>query len=64
MNKIFSFFHEVMAELRKVTWPKQDDLIGSTIIVVVFVFCFAVILASMDSAFSLVIKKLLGQGRI
>lgn len=60
MGKIGLFLREVLLELRKVTWPKRDELIGSTIVVLVFVACFAIILGVMDTACSSLLKKLMG----
>ena len=61
MKKVFSFLQQVQAELHKITWPKREELVGATIIVLVFVFCFAMILGAMDTAISMGIKKLLSQ---
>ena len=41
MNNIVQFLSEVRTELGKVIWPKYDDWIGSTIIVLVLVVIFA-----------------------
>lgn len=62
MNKVVLFFKEVLAELHKITWPKRDEFIGSTIVVIVFVIFFSIILGSMDLVFSTLLKKLLGYG--
>jgi preprotein translocase subunit SecE len=59
MNKIFSFLTEVVSELKKVTWPTRDELVGSTIIVCILVVVFAIILGAMDSAFSFLIRYLI-----
>lgn len=58
MNKIVVFLKEVKSELQKITWPKRDELIGSTIIVFLLVIFVAIFLGLVDSAFSLLIKKL------
>ncbi|MDD5496752.1 MAG: preprotein translocase subunit SecE [Candidatus Omnitrophica bacterium] len=34
-NKVFNFFNEVKLELGKVTWSTKDELIGSTIVVII-----------------------------
>lgn len=57
MNNILSFVNEVKAELKKVTWPGKDELIGSVVIVCIVAVIFAVILGGMDFAFSYVIKQ-------
>jgi preprotein translocase subunit SecE len=58
MNKVITFLNEVKAELKKVTWPTQDELIGSTIIVCILVVVFAVILGGMDAIFTAFIKHI------
>lgn len=55
MNKVMMFFNEVKAELKKVTWPSRDELIGATTIVCIVVVVFAVLLGSMDAFFSYII---------
>lgn len=57
MNKIFSFVNEVRNELRKISWPSRDELLGATIIVCILVIFFSAILGSMDFAFSYFIKR-------
>jgi preprotein translocase subunit SecE len=58
MSKILTFVNEVRAELKRVTWPTKDELIGSTIIVCILVIVFAIILGSMDAFFTFLIKKI------
>ena len=60
MNRIVVFLHEVKAEINKVTWPRRDELIGTTVVVFILVIFFAVLLGIMDYSFSLMIKKLFG----
>jgi len=56
---ISRFIREVLAELKKVTWPSRDEMVGSTIIVCALVIIFAAILGAMDGAFSNFIRKLI-----
>jgi preprotein translocase subunit SecE len=60
MNKVITFFYEVKSEINKVTWPRQDELIGTTIVVFILVIFFAVLLGIMDYSFSMFIKYLFG----
>jgi preprotein translocase subunit SecE len=60
MNKVMTFINEVKAEIRKVTWPGKDELIGTTIIVCVLVVVFAFILGAMDGVSSFLIRKIIG----
>ena len=44
MKRIFQFFTESYAELRKVVWPSRSEVGASTKIVIVSTLIFAVIL--------------------
>lgn len=46
------FLNEVKVELSKVVWPKFDDLVGSTIIVMFLVTVFAIYLGFLDFGLS------------
>ncbi len=59
MNALVSFFNEVRAELKKVSWPTRTEVVGSAIIVCVVVLIFSIILSGMDTAFSAAIRYLL-----
>ena len=48
MNKIFSFFKESYAELRKVIWPSREDVVSSVIIVIISTGIVAVVLGLVD----------------
>ena len=48
MQKIQKYLKETMAELRKMTWPSKDELIGSTIVTVVVSFIVAIFIVIVD----------------
>jgi len=50
IHDVIRFFREVRAELSKVVWPKFDEFIGSTLIVLFLVLLFAVYLGAVDRA--------------
>jgi preprotein translocase subunit SecE len=52
MKNTMQFLTEVKVELSKVTWPKYDEWVGSTIIVIVLAILFAIYLGIVDYAFS------------
>lgn len=56
MKDVIQFLNEVRLELGKVVWPKVDEWIGSTIIVLVLVFVFALYLKAVDTGFSELIR--------
>ena len=48
MKNVVQFFNEVRLEFSKVVWPKFDEWVGSTIIVLLLVCVFAVYLGFID----------------
>ncbi|MDZ4154181.1 preprotein translocase subunit SecE [Methylicorpusculum sp.] len=58
MNEVFQFFNEVKVELTKVVWPKFDEWVGSTVIVLVLVAAFALYLYFVDSVLSVLVHRI------
>ena len=52
MGKIFGFFKECGAELKKVVWPTRDDVVSSVKVVIVSTIIIAAILGLLDILFS------------
>jgi preprotein translocase subunit SecE len=50
------FFKEVQSELAKIVWPKPDEFIGSTIIVLLLVCAAAIFLGAVDLGFAKLAK--------
>ena len=46
-----TFYRQVVAELRKVVWPTQEQLITYFLVVMVFVLVMIAIVATLDLAF-------------
>ena len=59
-KRIGEFLTEVKGELKKVTWPTKNDLIKTTIAVLVSSFIFGVFLFVVDMIFSRVINSIIG----
>jgi preprotein translocase subunit SecE len=55
-GKIKQFFKEVKIELKKVSFPGRDEVIGSTKVVIVLVIIIAVFLGLID----MLLSKLIG----
>ena len=53
MEKIQKYLKETMAELRKMTWPTKDELMGSTIVTVVVSFIVAIFIGIVDRILTL-----------
>ena len=53
------FFREVKAELTKVTWPSKKQTIGSTVVVIAFVFIISLFLGVVDFGLSNLVRLIL-----
>jgi preprotein translocase subunit SecE len=61
-KKIEKYAKETMAELRKMTWPSKDELVGSTIVTVVVSFIVAIFIGIVDRILLLVVQMIFGTG--
>lgn len=52
VNSVIRFLQEVQIELSKVVWPKWEDFVGATVVVLVLVSFFALYLGFVDLMFS------------
>ncbi len=59
-EKIVKFLKETKAEMRKVTWPTRDELIGSTKIVIIATLVVTLFIGIVDQILTLIIRRLLG----
>ena len=55
-KKIQKYFKEVLAEIRKTSWPKKEDSKNMTILVIVVVFMIALYLGGID----FLLQKIMG----
>lgn len=56
-EKILKFANDVVKEMKKVTWPSQDELKESTVVVVVVCVIFAVFTYVVDMGISQLFKQ-------
>jgi preprotein translocase subunit SecE len=56
--KVVEFYHDVMAEMKKVTWPDRPQLQDATIKIIVFVLFLGAIIALMDLGLQFVLVRL------
>ena len=59
VGKIKKFVNEVVAEMKKVSWPNKDQLRESTIVVIVMTGIITVFTFIVDEIMTLVIKNIL-----
>jgi preprotein translocase subunit SecE len=55
-----TFYRQVVAELRKVVWPTQQQLITYFVVVLVFVLAIMTIVSLLDLAFGRLVFKVFG----
>ena len=58
-DKIIAFFTDVVKEMKKVTWPKKDDLRDSTIIVLVVCLIIAGFVYVVDATVTVLLQQIL-----
>jgi len=59
-EKIRKFFSEIVAELKKVTWPTREELKESTKLVIIATFVVTIFVGLVDQLLTLLIRRLLG----
>lgn len=55
-SSLGKFFKDVRIELTKVIWPGRDEVVSSTVVVLVAVAFFAIFIGVIDLVFATVIK--------
>jgi len=60
LGGIVRFLKEVRAELKKVTWPSKNELIGSTIVTVVVTVIISVFIGIVDRLLTLASRNIFG----
>ena len=56
---IAQFVRETRQELKKVSWPTREELVGSTVLVVVTTFILAAFIGVIDFFLSILIRLLI-----
>ena len=57
-----TFYRQVVAELRKVVWPTQEQLVTYFIVTLVFVIFFMSMVALLDLGFGKLVFQIFGGG--
>jgi preprotein translocase subunit SecE len=61
-NKIVSFFKEVKTEMGKVSWSTKDELIGSTVVVLVSLAILSLFIGTCDLVLSKIVNIIMMLG--
>jgi preprotein translocase subunit SecE len=56
-TRAVTFYHEVVAEMRKVTWPDREQLKDTTIKIIIFVLFIGAILGILDVLLQLILVQ-------
>lgn len=59
MQKIQQYIKDVIQEMKKVTWPSQDELKGSTMVVIIFAILMGCFVAGVDFGLSMLVSLFL-----
>ncbi|MEO6695761.1 MAG: preprotein translocase subunit SecE [Ignavibacteria bacterium] len=57
-DKVINFFEDIFKELKKVSWPKKEELIDSTKVVIITMLISAVIVYIIDKGISEILKAI------
>jgi len=60
MQSFQRYIRDVVAELKKVTWPTWEELKGSTMVVIFFSIVMGLYIALLDVGLSRLLKTFLG----
>ena len=61
-TSIPTFYRQVVAELRKVVWPTQEQLVTYFIVTLVFVAFFMTLVSGLDLAFGELVFEIFTRG--
>ena len=57
-TRLVTFYHDVIAEMKKVTWPDRAQLQQATIQIIVFVLILGAVIALLDVALQALLVRL------
>jgi len=56
-TRLVAFYHGVIAEMKKVTWPDRAQVQQATVAIIIFVLLLALLITVLDWALSLVLVR-------
>lgn len=62
MEKAKTYLRETIGELRKMTWPSRQEVVGSTVVVVIVSFIVAIFIGAVDRLLVLAMRLIFGAG--
>ncbi|NIR87899.1 preprotein translocase subunit SecE [Candidatus Bathyarchaeota archaeon] len=58
MDSIKEYLKDVRKEMKKVSWPDQDELVDYTIVVVVFTILLSAFIFAVDQVYSTILEAI------
>ena len=58
-SRLVAYYHGIIAEMRKVTWPDRGQVQQATIAIIIFVLLLGLVIYLLDAALSAVLVRLL-----
>ncbi len=62
MEKLRQYIKDTLGELRKMSWPSKDELIGSTVVTVVVSVIISIFVGVVDRVLVVLMKAIFGGG--
>ncbi len=59
LHRLVNFYHDVMLELRKVTWPEHSQVRSATVAIIIFVLVFGLVIWLLDIMLQGVLVRLI-----
>jgi len=59
-DKVIGFFIDVNKEMKKVTWPKREELIDATVVTLALCIAFSIFVFGVDKVFEVVLRLFYG----
>ncbi len=57
--RVREFFREVLLEFKRVTWPSRQELVNSTVVVIVVTVVLAFFLGTVDIGLTKLVERIL-----
>ena len=57
VRRLVGFYHEVVAEMKKVTWPDRGQTVDATWRIIVFVLLIGAVIGLMDIVLQLILVR-------
>ncbi|HEX6981855.1 MAG TPA: preprotein translocase subunit SecE [Balneolaceae bacterium] len=58
MDKIKAFLEDVRKEMKKVSWPTQQELVDYTVVVVIFTIILSAFIFGVDQVYSTILEAI------